>query len=39
MAKPQVFNGALEKVLEFVMAYKLYIRMKIRRIAVKEQIQ
>jgi len=39
VAKPQVFDRALEKVLRFVMAYKLYLRMRIREVAVKKQIQ
>jgi len=39
VAKPQVFNGSLEKILSFLTACKLYIRMKMRGEAVKEQIQ
>ena len=39
VAKPQVFNGSLEKMLSFLTAYKLYIRIKMRGEAVKEQIQ
>ena len=39
MARPQVFNGTLGKVLDFVIAYKLYLRIKIRGIVVEEQIQ
>ena len=39
VARLQVFDGALSKVLGFVIAYKLYIRMKMRGVMVKEQIQ
>lgn len=36
MAKLQVFDRMTRKVLEFITAYKLFIRMKIREDAVKE---
>jgi len=36
VAKPQVFDKALEKVLDFVIACKLYLRMKMRRVVVEE---
>jgi len=39
VAKPQVFDGASERVLGFVTACKLYIRMRIRRVVVNKQIQ
>jgi len=38
VAKPQVFDGTLLKVLSFVMAYKLYVKMKLREAALEEQI-
>jgi len=34
-----VLGGTSSKVSDFVMAYKLYIRMKMRRVVVEEQIQ
>jgi len=39
VAKPQTFDGTAGKVLEFLMACKLFIRMRMRKMAVKEQIQ
>jgi len=39
VAKPLVFNGEVEKVGGFITACKLYLRMKMRRTTVKEQIQ
>ena len=35
----QVFDGASAKVSGFVTAYKLYIRIKMREVAMEEQIQ
>ena len=39
MAKPQVLDKIPEKVSGFIMAYKLYLRMRIRKVVVEEQIQ
>ena len=39
VAKPPVFNGEMRKVGGFITVYRLYLRMKIRRISVEEKIQ
>ena len=38
IAKPFIFDGDFSKVVEFIIAYRLYIRIRIREIAVEEQI-
>lgn len=39
VAKPLVFNREASRVGDFIMAYRLYLRMKMRRVTVEEQIQ
>ena len=38
VAKPLVFNEKAGKVEEFIIAYKLYLRMRMRGVLVEEQI-
>ena len=39
VAKPQIFYGTSGKVLEFITTCKLFLRMRMREVAVKKQIQ
>ena len=39
MAKPPVFNGEAGRIGGFITAYKLYLRIKIRKATVEEQVQ
>ena len=39
VAKPAIFNGEAEKVEGFVIACRLYLRMKIKETTVEEQVQ
>jgi len=38
VAKPAIFNGEAAKVGGFIMAYRLFMRMKLRKITVEEQV-
>ena len=39
VAKPAIFNGEAGKVGGFIMAYRLYLKMKMRGTSVEEQVQ
>ena len=38
IAKPPIFNKKASRVGEFIMAYRLYLRIKMRGVSVEEQI-
>ena len=38
VAKLQAFDGVVGKVLEFIVVCKLFLRIKMRKVAVEEQI-
>ena len=38
VAKPTIFNGEAGRVEGFVIAYRLYLRMKMREVTVEEQV-
>ena len=39
IAKPLMFNKKASKVAGFIIAYRLYLRMRIRGVLVEEQVQ
>jgi len=39
VAKPQVFDGMSGKISGFIIACKSFLRMRMRKVVVKEQIQ
>ena len=39
VAKPAIFNGEVGKVGGFIMACRLFLRMKLRGVTVEEQVQ
>ena len=39
VAKPAIFNGEAGKVEGFVIACRLYLRMKMKEVIVEEQVQ
>jgi len=38
VAKPAIFNGEVGKVGGFIIAYRLFLRMKLREARVEEQV-
>ena len=39
MAKPAIFNGEAGRMGGFIIAYRLYLRMKMREVIIEEQVQ
>jgi len=39
VAKPQIFNEKAGKILGFLIAYRLYTKIRIREVIIKKQIQ
>ena len=39
VAKPAIFNGEAGKVRGFIMACRLFLRMKLREVTVEKQVQ
>jgi len=39
IAKPQTFNKEIGKIFKFLTACRLYIRIRMRNVAIEEQIQ
>lgn len=37
--KLPIFNGNVSRIADFIIVYKLYIRMKIRKVSVEKQVQ
>jgi len=38
IAKPSLFNGEASKIVEFIMACRLYIKIEIMNVAIEEQM-
>jgi len=39
VAKPPIFSGEARNIAGFIIVFKLFLKMKIRKAAVEEQIQ
>jgi len=38
VATSQTFNGSSEKIAEFVIVYKLYLKIRMREVMIEEQV-